>query len=76
MATVQKDARLLTLQSEMIKKIQGDDYDIDTYVEKLAKMTKKKIKLYQYLDSKIEEFMDALKEEEQISKKVKNAPDI
>lgn len=60
----------------MIKKIQGDDCDIDSYVEKLAKMTKKKIKLYQYLDSKIEEFMDALKEEEQISKKVKNAPDI
>jgi hypothetical protein len=34
----------------MITKIQGDDYDIDTYVEKLAKMTKKKLKIYQYLD--------------------------
>jgi hypothetical protein len=34
----------------MIKKIQGDDYDIDSYLEKLSKMTKKKIKIYQYLD--------------------------
>jgi hypothetical protein len=34
----------------MIKKIQGDDYDIDNYLEKLSKMTKKKIKIYQYLD--------------------------
>ena len=74
MATVQKDAKLLTQQSEMITKIQGDEYDIDTYVEKLAKMTKKKLKIYQYLDEKIEEFMAALKEEEQISKKVKNSP--
>lgn len=59
----------------MIAKIQGDEeYDIDTYVEKLSKMTKKKLKIYQYLDEKIEEFMKGLKEEEEIRKKVKANP--
>jgi hypothetical protein len=38
----------------MITKIQGDDeYDIDNYVQKLSKMTKKKLKIYQFLDEKI-----------------------
>jgi hypothetical protein len=32
MATIQKDAKLLTQESEMIKKIQGEDYDIDSYL--------------------------------------------
>jgi hypothetical protein len=36
-------------------------------------MTKKKLKIYQYLDQKIEEFAKILKEEEQVSKKIKNA---
>lgn len=50
MATIQKDAKLLTQQSELITKIQGDDFDIDSYAEKLSKMTKKKLKVYKYLD--------------------------
>lgn len=49
----------------MIAKIQGDsDYDIDNYAEKLSKMTKKKLKIYQFLDEKIDKFLKALKEED------------
>lgn len=49
----------------MIAKIQGQgyaEYDIDTYIEKLAKMTKRKLKIYQFLDQKVEQFLNALKE--------------
>lgn len=59
----------------MIAKIQGEgyaDYDIDTYIEKLSKMTKRKLKIYQYLDEKVEQFMKVLKEEDEIRKNVKN----
>lgn len=47
----------------MVTKVQGDDWDIDSYIEKLSKMTKKKLKIYQYLDKKIDDFINALKEE-------------
>lgn len=57
----------------MVTKVQGDDWDIDSYIEKLSKMTKKKLKIYQYLDKKIDDFINALKEEQQVSKKIKNA---
>lgn len=46
----------------MIAKIQGDTYyDIDSYAEKLSKMTKKKLKIYQFLDEKIDKFLKVLK---------------
>lgn len=59
----------------MISKIQGEgyaDYDIDTYIEKLAKMTKRKLKIYQFLDQKVEQFMKALKDEDEFRKNVKD----
>ena len=47
MATVHKDAKLLTQESDMITKINGnEDYDVDLYVERLSKITKKKLKIY------------------------------
>lgn len=46
----------------MISKIQGNnDYDIDTYAERLSKITKKKLKIYQFLDQKIDNFLKILK---------------
>lgn len=74
MATVQKDARILTQETDLITKIQGENIDIDSYVEKLSKVTKKKLKIYKYLDDKIEEFMKVLREEEDIRKKVTMVP--
>lgn len=68
MATIQKDAKLLTQESLMIVKIQGEeyaDYGIDAYIEKLSKMTKRKLKIYQYLDEKAEQFMKVFKEEDE-----------
>ena len=55
MATVHKDAKLLTQESDMITKINGnEDYDVDLFVERLSKITKKKLKIYHFLDEKVE----------------------
>lgn len=57
----------------MISKVQGDsDGDIDAYAQKLSKMIKKKLKMYQVLDQRIDNFLKNLTEEDEISKKVKN----
>lgn len=65
MAAIKEDAKLLTQQSELISKIQGVgyvDYDIDSYVQKLETLIKKKLKIYNFLSQKVEGFKNALKE--------------
>jgi hypothetical protein len=47
--------------------VQGDgyvDYDIDSYVEKLEALIKKKLKIYNLLGKKLEGFKKVLKEED------------
>lgn len=47
--------------------MQGDgyvDYDIDSYVEKLEALIKKKLKIYNLLGKKLEGFKKVLKEED------------
>lgn len=48
------------------------DYDIDLYVKKLEYIIKKKLKMYNLLAKKLEVFKSNLKEEEEISSKVKD----
>lgn len=75
MTMIKEDAKLLTQESELISKIQGDgygDYDIDSYVEKLEGLIKKKIKMYSLLGRKLDGFKKVLKEEDEIRLKVKD----
>lgn len=75
MAAIKEDAKLLTQESELISKVQGVgyvDYDIDSYVEKLESVIKRKLKIYNLLAKKIDGFKNALKEEDEIRLKVKD----
>ena len=74
MAAIKEDAKLLTQESELISKVQGVgyvDFDVDSYVEKLQNVVKKKLKMYNLLAKKMEHFKKALKEEEEIRHNVK-----
>ena len=48
------------------------DFDVDSYVEKLQNVVKKKLKMYNLLSKKIEHFKKCLKEEEEIRHNVKD----
>ena len=51
----------------MISTVQGVgfiDYDIDSYVEKLESVIKKKLKMYNLLSRKVDNFKKYLKEED------------
>ena len=71
---IREDAQLLTKESEEISKAQDEDmdYDIDEYVENIEKIVKKKLFLYKQLSGKIKQFKKTLKEEEEISMKVRD----
>ena len=73
MAAIKYDAKLLTPKSELI--IQGigfKDYDVDWYVDKLEVVIKKKLKIYELLSKKVQNFKKYLKEEDEVKQKVKN----
>lgn len=56
MAAIKEDAKLLTQQSQLISKVQGDpsrQFDIDLYVDKLQGLIKKKLKIYNLLNKKL-----------------------
>ena len=75
MAAIKEDAKLLTQESELISKVQGVGYvdvDVDSYVEKLQTVVKKKLKMYNLLSKKIENFKKCLNEEEEIRHNVKD----
>ena len=74
MASIKEDAKLLTQESELISAIQGIgfmDYDADSYVDKLETIIKKKMKMYEVLNRKVQNFKKYLTEEDEESKKVK-----
>ena len=67
MAAIKEDAKLLTQESQLISTVQGVgfiDYDIDSYVEKLESVIKKKLKMYNLLSRKVDNFKKYLKEED------------
>ncbi len=47
------------------------DYDVDSYVDKLEGIIKKKMKMYTLLTKKVENFKKYLKEEDEMRHKVK-----
>ena len=47
------------------------DYDVDSYVDKLGTIIKKKMKMYELLSKKVGNFKKYLTEEEEMRKKVK-----
>lgn len=71
---IREDASLLNQESEILKKSQTDleDYEIDNYVHDVENIVKKKMHIYKVFYEKIKEFKRALKEEEEISSKVKD----
>ena len=48
------------------------DYDVDSYVDKLEVVIKKKLKMYELLSKKVQNFKKYLKEEDEVRQKVKN----
>ena len=67
MAAIKEDAKLLTQESELISAIQGIgfmDYDVDSYVDKLESIIKKKMKMYEVLNRKVQNFRKYLSEED------------
>jgi len=48
------------------------DYDVDSYVEKLEQVIKKKLKMYELLSKKVTNFKKYLKEEDEVRHKIKN----
>ena len=65
MAAIKEDAKLLTQESELISKVQGNgyvDFDVDSYVDKLQAVVKKKLKMYNLLARKIDHFRKCLSE--------------
>lgn len=74
MAAIKEDAKLLTQESELISAIQGIgfmDYDVDSYVDKLESIIKKKMKMYEVLNKKVNNFKKYLSEEDEVRKNVK-----
>ena len=67
MAAIKEDAKLLTQESELISAIQGIgfmDYDVDSYVDKLESIIKKKMKMYEVLNRKVQNFSKYLSQED------------
>ena len=67
MAAIKEDAKLLTQESELISAIQGIgfmDYDVDSYVDKLESIIKKKMKMYEVLNRKVQNFRKYLSQED------------
>jgi len=74
MAAIKEDAKLLTHESELISNAQNHDAecdDIDGYAEKLGAIIKTKLQIYTMLDKKLNKFRQHLKEEEEMSHKIK-----
>lgn len=47
------------------------DYDVDSYVDKLEGIIKKKMKMYEMLSRKVHNFRKYLSEEDEVRKNVK-----
>ena len=56
---IQEDAELLTEESQIISNVQGigeNNYDFDEYFKKLDETIKKKLKMYNLLNQKLQIF--------------------
>jgi hypothetical protein len=67
MQLIKENAQILTQEGELISYVQEtDDYDIEYYVDRVAKVASRKLQIYMKLRDKINEFKKTLKEEEEM----------
>lgn len=66
MNLIKENAQLLTKEGELISYVQeNDEYEIEEYVQKMEMIIAKKLKVYEFLKGKIQEFKGCLKAEEE-----------
>lgn len=66
MNLIKENASLLTKEGELISYVQeNDEYEIEDYVTKMDQIIMKKLKAYEYLQTKIMDFKQHLKAEEE-----------
>ena len=59
----------------MLQMVQGqDDYEIDSYAEKLEEILERKMTLTENLSRKLKKFRESLRKEELLSQRVENMP--
>ena len=75
MSTIQESAELLTSEGKLLQMVQGqDDYEIDSYAEKLEEILERKMTLTENLSRKLKKFRESLRKEELLSQRVENMP--
>lgn len=68
MVALQEDARLLTVESELLSQVQqGASYDIDWYVGEVDKVVRRKMDVYTVFLEELEVFKAQLRREESLS---------
>merc|ERR1719199_1962738 len=68
MVALQEDARLLTVESELLSQVQqGASYDIDWYVSEVDKVVRRKMEVYAGFLDELEVFKAQLRREESLS---------
>lgn len=70
MNIIQENAELLTEEGRLLQQIQGDDYDIEVYIQQLDIILKRKEELIYNLKDKLKLFRNKLAKEESTSKKL------
>lgn len=69
MVALQEDARLLTVESELLSQVQQNaSYDIDWYVSEVDKVVRRKMEVYQGFLEELEVFKAQLRREESLSR--------
>jgi len=69
MVALQEDARLLTVESELLSQVQqGASYDIDWYVSEVDKVVRRKMEVYAGFLDELEVFKAQLRREESLSR--------
>lgn len=69
MVALQEDARLLTVESELLSQVQqGASYDIDWYVSEVDKVVRRKMEVYASFLDELEVFKAQLRREESLSR--------
>jgi kinesin family protein 2/24 len=69
MVALQEDARLLTVESELLSQVQqGAAYDIDWYVSEVDKVVRRKMEVYAGFLDELEVFKAQLRREESLSR--------
>lgn len=71
MKYIRQVALMLKQEGELITQVQGPESDEETYVEKMRKIVKQKLKIYKDLEKDLDEVDQLMREEEEAYSKVK-----